>query len=197
MNDPRAQQPSKVIMLGDSSVGKTSIVLQFYKAQFETANEPTIGASYVTKVLKTKMGDLPLHIWDTAGQERFKSVIPMYMRGCSAVVLVCSVDSPDSVTALNNWYRIIQDTVDVDNIYLAVNKMDLTPVEEFDMEVVRQWAVDHECKFFQTSAKQKDTIDPLFQDIAESIAQITHQATAVPENALLQNAPRKRKKCCS
>ena len=84
MNDPRTQRPAKVIMLGDSSVGKTSIVLQFYKAQFEMTSEPTIGASYVTKIMKTKRGDLPLHIWDTAGQERFKSVIPMYMRGCSA-----------------------------------------------------------------------------------------------------------------
>lgn len=196
MNDPRGQHPSKVIMLGDSSVGKTSIVLQFYKAQFEMSNEPTIGASYVTKVMKTKSGDLPLHIWDTAGQERFKSVIPMYMRGCSAVVLVCSVDSQDSVTALNNWYRIIQDTVDVDNIYLVINKMDIPPCDGFDIELVRQWASDHECKLYETSAKQKETIDPLFQDIADTIADVSSQATAFAEDALLQTAPRK-KGCCS
>jgi small GTP-binding protein len=64
-------------MLGDSSVGKTSIVLQFYKSEFEQTSEPTIGAAYVTKGVQTKNGRISMPIWDTAGQERFKSVIPM------------------------------------------------------------------------------------------------------------------------
>ena len=169
MNQPRSQRPAKVIMLGDSSVGKTSIVLQFYKSQFEMTSEPTIGASYVTKIMKTKKGDLPLHIWDTAGQERFKSVIPMYMRGCSAVVLVCAVDSADSIENLNEWLKIIHENVsDLEILALVLNKIDKDP--DFDSRCAEEWAKQHQCMFYKTCAKQKETVDPLFQDIAEAIA---------------------------
>lgn len=194
MNDPRTQRPAKVIMLGDSSVGKTSIVLQFYKAQFEMTSEPTIGASYVTKIMKTKRGDLPLHIWDTAGQERFKSVIPMYMRGCSAVVLVCSVDSADSIQNLNTWLRIIEENVsDVENLFLVLNKTDKDP--DFDSRCAEEWAKEHHCKFYKTCAKQKETIDPLFQDIAESISDSMTKVCDTQELDVKQEEARRG--CCA
>jgi small GTP-binding protein len=170
MNDPASQRGLKVIMLGDSSVGKTSIVLQFYKSKFETSGEPTIGAAYVTKSLQTENGNISLHVWDTAGQERFKSVIPMYMRGCSAVVLVCATDSMDSYQSLDGWLDLIDQTISAPDkaIYLVLNKIDLAP--EFDVQLAAKWAQNHGCQFFQTSAKDKDTIDPLFQAIAENLA---------------------------
>lgn len=175
MNDPHAQRSAKVIMLGDSSVGKTSIVLQFYKSEFETTSEPTVGAAYITKIMKTKQDngktqDLPLHIWDTAGQERFKSVIPMYMRGCSAIVLVCATDSVDSIHSLDGWIKIVRDSVDIDEveIYVVLNKIDKEPV--FDAATPEAWAKERNYKFFKTSAKDKENIDELFQTIADDIA---------------------------
>lgn len=171
MQDPRLPRPAKVILLGNSSVGKTSIVLQFHKAQFETLGEPTIGASYVTKVMTTSRGGIPLHVWDTAGQERFKSVIPMYMRGCSVAVLVCAVDSGDSLEALREWIALVRDTVEnIPLIYVVVNKMDIN--SEFDTREIEKWAQEEGCKFFKTSAKEKTSIDPLFEDIAESVAHV-------------------------
>jgi small GTP-binding protein len=155
-------------MLGDSSVGKTSIVLQFHKSQFAATSEPTIGASYVTKEIQTKSGPISMHIWDTAGQERFKSVIPMYTRGCSAAILVCATDSKDSVTALDGWLRMVHETIaSLQNIYVALNKMDLEPT--FDPIVPETWARERGFKFFRTSAKDKSTVDPLFQEVAESL----------------------------
>ncbi|OHS96021.1 GTP-binding protein ypt5 [Tritrichomonas foetus] len=192
MNDRHAQRPAKVIMLGDSSVGKTSIVLQFYKSEFESTSEPTVGAAYVTKVMKTSNGELPLHIWDTAGQERFKSVIPMYMRGCSAIVLVSSTDSIDSIKALNDWMKIVRDTVeDIENIYLVLNKIDKEPT--YDISIAEAWAKERNYKFFQTSAKEKQNIDELFQTIAEDISSSQLiVATPVTEPEL----SKEKKACC-
>jgi small GTP-binding protein len=180
INDPSGQRAAKVIMLGDSSVGKTSIVVQFFRSEFDAASEPTIGAAYVSKAMQTKSGIISLHIWDTAGQERFKSVIPMYMRGCSAVILVCATDSLDSVQSLDNWLTITRDTVaNIENLYLVLNKTDLAG--SFDSVLAETWAKAHDCKYFKTSALHRETIDPLFQDIAETIA-----AVAVPLRPLTQ-----------
>jgi small GTP-binding protein len=168
-------RPSKVIMLGDSAVGKTSIVLQFYKGEFESMSEPTIGAAYVTGDVHTKKGPISMHIWDTAGQERFKSVIPMYTRGCAAAILVCAADSRESVLALDNWLKVIQEAIaNPQNIYVALNKIDIDAV--FDPAVPEKWASDHGFKFFRTSAKEKATVDVLFQEVGESLAAGLHPA---------------------
>jgi small GTP-binding protein len=169
LNPANRHRSTKVILLGDSAVGKTSIVLQFYKGEFETTSEPTIGAAYVTKTVHTKKGDVSIQIWDTAGQERFKSVIPMYTRACAAAILVCATDSAESVTALEEWLKIVTDGAEaLQNVYVVLNKVDLEPV--FDTAVPEKWAADRRYKFFRTSAKDGGTIDPLFQDVAESLA---------------------------
>jgi small GTP-binding protein len=181
-------------MLGDSSVGKTSIVIQFYKGEFEPHSEATVGASYVTKTMQTQNGELTLHIWDTAGQERFKSVIPMYMRGCSAVILVCAVDLPDSLLALDNWLTIIQETVASQAlIYVCLNKIDLEPT--FEPAMAEKWATDHDFKFFQTSAKERGTVVPVFQEVAEAIA-VGGRVQPGPGVMPPIEAPQDGKKCC-
>lgn len=193
MNDPQSPRPVKVIMLGDSSVGKTSIVLQFYKSEFEVNGEPTVGAAYVTKVVKTITGkEITLHIWDTAGQERFKSVIPMYMRGCSAIVLVCATDSIDSIQALNDWMKIVTDNVDISevNVYLVLNKIDKPPV--FDISIAESWAKERGYAFFKTSAKEKKNIDELFQKIAEDLS----ASAQVPATPAEPERKTEKKGCC-
>jgi small GTP-binding protein len=186
-----SDRPSKVIMLGESCVGKTSIVLQFYKSEFDTMSEPTIGAAYVMKEMQTKKGPVLMHIWDTAGQERFKSVIPMYMRGCSAAILVCAADSKESVPALNNWLKLVRETVaNLQLIFVVLNKTDLQV--EVDAGAAEKWALDHGFKFFRTSAMDKSTIDPLFQEVAESLT-ARAMCTDVP---IPPEAPKKGAGCC-
>ncbi|OHS95752.1 Ras-related protein Rab7 [Tritrichomonas foetus] len=192
MNDPRIHHPAKVIMLGDSSVGKTSIVLQFYKSKFEPASEPTVGAAYVTKIMKTESGSLPLHIWDTAGQERFKSVIPMYMRGCSAIILVCSTDSVDSFNSLDEWKKLVKTTIsEMNNFYVVLNKIDKE--HTFETSKVEQWATERHYKYFETCAKDGKNINFLFQSIAEDISR---QQFVTPEE-ITNTSPNNQSKCCS
>lgn len=190
----QGHRPAKVIMLGDSSVGKTSIVVQFCKGEFDPANEATVGASYIAKVMSTEYGNLPLHVWDTAGQERFKSVIPMYMRGCAAVVLVCSTDSFESVKHLDNWLAIITETVsDLENICVVLNKIDKEPA--FDPATAEEWADAHHCKFYRCTATDRTTVDPVFQDIATAIAKVTQQGIQANQIAVNGKAE-KNSSCC-
>lgn len=166
-----AKNPHKVILVGDTAVGKSSILNQFYLSTFTERTDSTIGASYVTKMVPTSQGAIALHIWDTAGQERFKSVLPMYIRSSHAVILVCSVDSPTSVLSLQNWDDLIHDVLgDFTNIYITLNKIDLDA--QFDSSSVEKWALGQGYKFFKTSAKDNSTIKALFGDVAENLTNV-------------------------
>jgi small GTP-binding protein len=132
--DAAPHRAAKVIVLGDSCVGKTSIILRGSKSQFDPGVEPTIGTAYITARVETPDGEVPLNIWDTAGQERFKSVIPMYLRGAAAVILVCAVDAPASFRSLNMWLEMVGQTLShLDTIYLAANKIDRQAIHHFEI----------------------------------------------------------------
>jgi small GTP-binding protein len=168
MEDRSRLRPAKVILLGDSSVGKTSIVQQFEKEEFDPSGEPTVGATYLSRLIETIHGTIQLHVWDTAGQERFKSILPMYIRGCDAVILVCSADSFDSFASLNSWLQRVDDTIkDAAQRYLVLNKIDKPAV--YDVSAAETWAADHHFLFFKTCAKQHETISPLFETIAAGL----------------------------
>ncbi|OHT03264.1 Ras-related protein Rab-22A [Tritrichomonas foetus] len=197
MPDLVENRPSKVILIGNSSVGKTSLVLQLYKHEFDPSSEPTIGAAYVTKLIPTRNNEIPLHIWDTAGQERFKSVIPMYMRGSAAIILVCAKDSDDSVTSLDKWYSMISDKINVSvvSIYVVLNKIDIDS-NEFDEEVPRKWAASHGCKFFRTTAKDYDCVERLFIEIANDVSSLQNSAVYENSRETLRPNSVKKEKCC-
>jgi small GTP-binding protein len=166
---PSASRPAKVILLGDTSVGKTSICAQFDKLPLDPNAEPTVGATYVTKDLATARGTVTLHVWDTAGQERFRALVPLYLRGCCAVILVCAADSAQSIRSLDSWFELIDEHfADRPLGFLALNKIDLAPV--IDVKTVEAWATDHEYDFFRTSALSNEGVDRLFQAVADRAA---------------------------
>ncbi|ORY86072.1 ras family-domain-containing protein [Leucosporidium creatinivorum] len=91
------QQPitssRKLVLLGESAVGKSSLVLQFVKQQFDDYRESTIGAAFLTQTVPVQQGFIKFEIWDTAGQERYKSLAPMYYRNAHAAVVVYDITS--------------------------------------------------------------------------------------------------------
>lgn len=160
----------KVIMVGDSSVGKSSIVVQLCENTFKTTCEATVGSSYVSQKMETTNGPYTLHIWDTAGQERFRSIIPMYSRGCAAALLTCSVDLTESIAHLQNWLDIIYESCRDARIVIVINKIDIEePQNEF---IAVEFAQKHELPYYKTSAKDHESIVKVFQDIAEELAQV-------------------------
>jgi small GTP-binding protein len=185
----------KVVLVGDTKVGKSCILSRFVQGTFDRNMPATIGAAFLTKVITTPNGPVRLQLWDTAGQEKFRSLAPMYYRSSAVAVLVYDVTTKSSLDGLEDWAAEIADKAP-HNIKLVVigNKIDMTEerrvTQQAGQELARTLNAVH---YGETSAKTGDGINDVFNKIAElDITQDSVQETArkpVP-------APVKDKKCC-
>ena len=156
-------------MIGDSLAGKTSIVSQYCKHSFTDEDCATVGAYFVTKVVPTSGCTMCVHIWDTAGQERYRSLIPMYLRGAAAAILVIDGSNASSYDSIQPWYDTLADNRSQGClVYLVVNKSDLE--REVSMACVKEWADAAGVPVFETTAKEYSSIEPVFQRIAEDLS---------------------------
>lgn len=194
MNLQLNEKTAKVILIGNSAVGKTSILIQLYRNTFDKNVSPTIGTSFITKIMEVSNTKVPLNIWDTAGQERFRSIIPMYMRGAIAAILVCATDSLESVQSLDKWYQLTQDISVNPIFYVVLNKIDLECC--YDQSIPEDWAKNHGFKFFRTTAKEFDDINQLFLTIAEDILNNDISFAIQTQNANPQPNETKESDCC-
>lgn len=190
----------KVILLGNTSVGKTSIVLQFYKSTFLEESQPTIGAAYISKVMETKKGKINLNVWDTAGQERFKSIIPMYLRGSSVVIFVCSVSDEKSISDLPVWEDLLEKHREEKIIGVVVlNKIDILKEKGEEAEIPnypKKFADEHDYSYFEVSAKEKINVMELFQKIAEDVAETTTFSVQQETEAKIAVKNENNSSCC-
>ncbi|GAY57297.1 hypothetical protein CUMW_178350 [Citrus unshiu] len=166
----------KVIILGDSGVGKTSLMNQYVNKKFSNQYKATIGADFLTKEVQFEDRLFTLQIWDTAGQERFQSLGVAFYRGADCCVLVYDVNSMKSFDNLNNWreeFLIQASPSDPDNFPFVVlgNKID---VDGGNSRVVsekkaRAWCASKgNIPYFETSAKEGINVEEAFQCIAKN-----------------------------
>jgi small GTP-binding protein len=168
-HSPTAMRSVKVVLVGDTKVGKSCILTRFVQGTFDRSMPATIGAAFLAKVVTTAGGPVRLQLWDTAGQEKFRSLAPMYYRAAAVAVLVFDVTSKASLDGLEDWAAEIADKAP-HNIRLVVvgNKTDLR-----DERVVPRAAGEELSKRFQavfyceTSAESGDGINEVFTKIAE------------------------------
>jgi small GTP-binding protein len=183
----------KVVFLGDSGVGKTSIVSRWANSVFHEESRPTVGARHDRRVVTVDSGDIELSVWDTAGQEQFQALIPLYARGASGAILVASVVDRTSFDTLPTWIDVLKtDCVAVPPLILAVNKMDLgDPVMTAD-EIEATYPMFS--SIFYVSAKTGQSIDNLFLQVAADAAQFMQEKQS--KNAALIPADRDEKGGC-
>ena len=184
----------KVVIMGDSSIGKTSIVQRFNQETFDYQMDTTIGASFLTKIVQTSTGPVTLNVWDTAGQERYRSLIPTYARGANAAIICYDVTSQISFDHLQGWIDELHKFCSEDiPIYIVGNKCDLDAV--VPNSEGEKFAEDHGCSCMFTSAKQGTGIKELFTNIAEKLGSFTEEpeVNGIDLNVESQN---KKKKCC-
>lgn len=162
-------EPAKVVIVGDSGVGKTSIINVFAGDEFESLVQPTIVTSNVLKDININGTNITLNIWDTAGQERFQSLIPLYLRAADACVFVADVSDANAIEVLDNVWDLFKQNSD-DRCYciLCGNKTDLVP-DDFQTTQFEAWAKNHNMSFVPTSAKTGENIELVFNDIAVNI----------------------------
>ncbi|XP_043923289.1 ras-related protein Rab-31 [Protopterus annectens] len=160
----------KVCLLGDTAVGKSSIVCRFVQDHFDHNMSPTIGASFMTKTVPHGNELHKFLIWDTAGQERFHSLAPMYYRGSAAAVIVYDITKLESFHTLKKWVKELKEH-GPENIVVAIagNKCDLSDLREVPVKDAKEYADSISAIFVETSAKNSINIEELFTGISQQI----------------------------
>ena len=163
----------KMVLLGDTSVGKTCIVRRLVRDQFLEFQEPTIGSAFTTKTIFTDTHPVNFEIWDTAGQERYRSLAPMYYRGAKVALVIYDITNDDSLYGAKSWVQELKARGDPDLIIAIVgNKTDMNASRKISYEEVRGYAIENEISFYESSAKTNINIQEMFVDIAKKIPYI-------------------------
>eukprot|EP00618_Florenciella_parvula_P019807 CAMPEP_0119517304 /NCGR_PEP_ID=MMETSP1344-20130328/34234_1 /TAXON_ID=236787 /ORGANISM="Florenciella parvula, Strain CCMP2471" /LENGTH=204 /DNA_ID=CAMNT_0007554881 /DNA_START=18 /DNA_END=632 /DNA_ORIENTATION=- len=160
----------KLVLLGDTAVGKSCLVVRFVRDEFFEFQEPTIGAAFLTQTVSRPTATVKFEIWDTAGQERYHSLAPMYYRDAAAAVVVYDITNPDSFESAKKWIRELQSRGSPDVlIALAGNKSDLEEKRSVEHAEVETWAAQNGCLHFATSAKDGDGVRLMFDTVADKL----------------------------
>ena len=160
----------KVCLLGDVSVGKTSIASRYSKNTFSDLYINTIGGAYQQQSVTLNNGTkIRLHIWDTSGQDRFRSMTNLYYQDAQVAILTYDVTNEESLESLNYWLEQLNNKVEVDNMILCLagNKIDVEASKKvISTSKGKAFAEENNMIFFETSAKTGAGIKELFQAIA-------------------------------
>eukprot|EP00922_Rhytidocystis_sp_ex-Travisia-forbesii_P037539 GHVS01055949.1.p1 GENE.GHVS01055949.1~~GHVS01055949.1.p1 ORF type:complete len:249 (-),score=27.82 GHVS01055949.1:357-1103(-) len=160
----------KLLLLGDSAVGKSSLLMRFCEQRFDNSFVLTIGVDFKTKVVKSGDKNLKLQVWDTAGQERFRTITPAYFRSAMGVVLTYDVTNATTFANLRRWMKNVDDYTDANvQIILIGNKCDLENKREVPRQKGEDLAAEYSIPFFESSAKQNINVDEAFLCIADLV----------------------------
>jgi len=160
----------KLLMLGDSGVGKSCLMMRFADEKFMVTMIATAGVDFKVKQVKIDGRDVCLRIWDTAGQERFKTITRQYYRGAMGIILVYDVCDRKSFDHVKYWMTNIE-TYANDNVskVLVGNKVDLTDKRELSTDEGLKLAGQYKVKFMEASAKTNQNVTEVFTTIAKEI----------------------------
>ncbi|KAL5469456.1 hypothetical protein EMCRGX_G030712 [Ephydatia muelleri] len=160
----------KLLLIGDSGVGKTCILVRFSEDAFNSTFISTIGIDFKIRTVDIDGRKIKLQIWDTAGQERFRTITTAYYRGAMGIMLVYDVTSEKSFDNIRNWIRNIEENAasDVEKMILG-NKCDLGDSRMVSKERGQLLADEHGVKFMETSAKSGLNVESAFTALAKDI----------------------------
>jgi small GTP-binding protein len=156
----------KVILLGDVSVGKTSIALRHSKNTFEFKMISTVGVDHLVSTMMVQDQAVKLLLWDTAGQEEFASLVPMYARGTQVCIIVASIVDLISLEHVPVWEERLHESGEDPAIIVAVNKTDLLEGAPTTIEKIREQLSEKYPRLFFVSARTGDSIHELFYEAA-------------------------------
>lgn len=199
MSHESDQMPNvKLVLLGESTVGKTSIVNVAHRGEFIEDQTSTIGACFQIKKMKVGDASVKLHLWDTAGQERFRSLAPMYYRDAQYALLIYAIDNKDSFDSIETWHSgLVDDCTSMPHIVLIGNKTDLVDSRIVTTEQGQELAHRLHARFYEVSAKaDHDSILRMFQDIADEAFKEIHVDPNGPTTKITDGPSPKQKKCC-
>ena len=199
----------KILLLGDTEVGKTSYILRFCDDKFQDNSLTTIGLDTKTKYLKVKDKKIQLVIWDSAGQERFKSIAKNSFKGAHGLILMYAVNKKKSFRAIKEWINNIKEGIDIKKVGIIIvgNKIDL-PLEqrEVNEEMVKSLKENEDLEVIEGSAKNNINVNECFVKLIEKMIDLglgqkkesLEDDDENPQNITLSESTnkKKKKKCC-
>ena len=194
----------KVLLLGNSDVGKSSLILRYVDQVWSDTFVPTIGVDFKVKTLEIENKQIKMQIWDTAGQERFRNVISSYFRGSHGIFLIYDITNGDSFKNLENWLIEIEKNASQNVLKILIgNKSDLVDDREIKTEEGQAFANRNGMKFIETSAKMNTNVNEAFETLAKLMMEFSNEKktlTTKNETKVLSASSGKdiktKKKCC-
>ena len=159
----------KILLCGDSSVGKTSLLLKYTDNYFPELHISTIGVEYKIKELNIHGRKVILRIWDTSGQERYRSITQNFYRNANGILFVFDLTNKVTFDNIKNWLTDSQNFETKVIKILVGNKSDLIEERKVDQDSVERYADKKEMQYYETSAKDGNNVDKAFRELAELI----------------------------
>ena len=205
MNPEKEKDPIiilKILILGDSGVGKTSILIKYINNKFDESHIATIGVDYMDKTIKYKNINIKLQIWDTSGQEKFRSIARNFYRNSDAIFIVFDLNNKDTYNSIKQWINDVEEYCPNIKKILLGNKSDLE--KNVSEEIIKNFAKENNLQYFETSAKNGTNIKEAFKAMVDLLLggkseQEILNGFALHESDLSiasENQTTKKKKCC-
>ena len=159
----------KIILVGDSGVGKTTIIKQNISKMFCETTLSTRGSEYNIKEIEINNEKINLQIWDTPGQVRLRTMTKNFIQNSDIAIMVCDITKKESFDNLNEWFNTFNNIINVNNIIIgiAANKNDLFEKEEVDLQDIIDYGKTINAKVFSTSAKEFSSIEDMILDLSQ------------------------------
>lgn len=179
---PNSVPRVKMVLLGDTGVGKSCLVLRYVRGQFDPGSKVTIGAAYMSHSTTLDTGaTVRFEIWDTAGQERYRSLAPLYYRGAGAAAVVFDITDADSFAKAQYWVSELQKTASPDIVIVLVgNKADLEGQRAVTHSSAQSYADANGMLFVEASAKTSEGVAHIFEVVAAKLTTPQLPASMTP-----------------
>ncbi|XP_032375417.1 RAB11a, member RAS oncogene family, like [Etheostoma spectabile] len=166
----------KVVLIGDSGVGKSNLLSRFTRNEFNLESKSTIGVEFATRSIQVEGKTIKAQIWDTAGQERYRAITSAYYRGAVGALLVYDIAKHLTYENAERWLKELQDHADSNIVIMLVgNKSDLRHLRAVPTEEAKALAEKHGLSFLETSALDSSNVELAFQTILSAIYNIVSQ----------------------
>ncbi|KAK9382965.1 ras family-domain-containing protein [Kockiozyma suomiensis] len=163
----------KVVLIGDSGVGKSNLLSRFTRDEFNSDSKSTIGVEFATRSISVDGKTIKAQIWDTAGQERYRAITNAYYRGAVGALLVYDITKNGTYENSSRWLKELRDHADSNIVIMLVgNKSDLRHLRAVPTEEAKNFAAENNLSFIETSALDASNVELAFQNILTEIYRI-------------------------
>ena len=162
----------KFLILGESNVGKTSILLRYIDNTFKYSDISTCGIDVKVKYVSCNNKKIKLNIWDTAGQERFRGLTKNYFRGAHGFIFIYDITNKESFDKLKGWMKDAKEKIQNDDSYKMIivgNKKDCENKREIEFQTLKEFGEEKKVNYFEVSAKTGEGIDKVFNDFVHEL----------------------------